>query len=580
MKTNLVLQMTSVALLAATQSGFISAQSALRQSPKNSANPVEFRTIDGTGNNIEHPTWGRADEPFIRITTAAYADGISDPSGPDRPSARFVSNAVCSQTGSVPNTYGYTDYLWQWGQFIDHDITETPTIIPSDPFNIPVPVGDVWFDPESRGDKSITLNRSYYELLEGRREQFNVITSIIDASQVYGSDEDRALELRALDGTGKLKVSEGNLLPFNVNGFTNAPSGQLTNFFLGGDVRANEQLGLAAMHTLFVREHNYWAERIARDEVPMMMESVRYRSRGKGHSTLTDEDIYQRARAIVAAEIQAITYNEFLPALLGPNALPRYSGYNPEIDPTISNEFAVFAFRLGHTMLSPNLLRLNNKLEPIEAGNISLAASFFAPQEIINNGGIDPILRGLAAQPAQQLDELLVDEVRNFLFGAPGSAGFDLASLNIQRGRDHGVSDYNSIRVELGLPAVESLAQISAETAVQQKLAEAYGGRLDTIDPWVGMLCEDALPGSTVGPTLQIILSEQFEALRDGDRFWYQNYLSREMQKLVEEQTLAVIIRRNTDIRYELQDNVFKVEKEPKPKPRRHKPNHPEDRRR
>ncbi len=528
----------------------------------------EFRTIDGTQNNKDNPTWGSADKPFARLTAPDYADGFAEPSGADRPSARFISNAVCSQSQSIPNTHGFTDYLWQWGQFVDHDITETPTIIPTEPFNISVPTGDVWFDPESRGDRTIIMTRSYYEYFDNVREQFNILTSYMDASQVYGSDDDRAIELRTMDGTGKLKVSEGNLLPYNVNGFTNAPSGQIPRFFLAGDVRANEQLGLIAMHTLFVREHNYWAERIANGEVPMKLKR-NHRGVPTTQQTMTDDEIYETARAIVAAEIQAITYREFLPVLLGPNAIPRYRGYKPTVDPTVSTEFASFAFRVGHTMLSPELLRLNADNEPIKAGNISLAASFFAPQEIPENGGIEPILRGLAVQPAQQLDEMLVDEVRNFLFGAPGSSGFDLASLNIQRGRDHGITDYNNLRVQLGLPALTSYADITQDPAKQAKIAEAYGGRLDTIDPWIGMLCEDPVPGSLVGITLQIILAEQFEALRDGDRFWYQNTFPRETQKMIEEQTLAVIIRRNTDIGDELQDNVFLLH-DAKPKGPRH----------
>lgn len=274
---------------------------------------------------------------------------------------------------------------------------------------------------------------------------------------------------------------------------------------------------------------------------------------------LTDEQIYQTARAIVVAEMQVITYREFLPILLGRDALPKYRGYNPQVDVTISNEFATAAFRLGHTLLSPVLLRLDATGQPIEAGNISLAASFFAPQEIIDNGGVDPILRGLAGQPAQEFDEKLVDEIRNFLFGAPGSAGLDLASLNMQRGRDHGLPNFNQLRQDIGMPALDSFADVSTDPSVQEKLALAYNNDVNLIDPWVGLLSEDAIPGSLVGETLQVILSEQFEALRDGDRFWYQNYLPREVQKLVEQQTLATIIRRNTDVGTELQHNVFRV---------------------
>ena len=92
------------------------------------------------------------------------------------------------------------------------------------------------------------------------------ITAFIDASNVYGSGEERAYALRTLDGTGKLKttISEvGDLLPYNTPGLANAPAAT-PNFFLAGHVRANEQIALTAMHTLFVREHNHWAPHLDR----------------------------------------------------------------------------------------------------------------------------------------------------------------------------------------------------------------------------------------------------------------------------------------------------------------------------
>ena len=135
------------------------------------------------------------------------------------------------------------------------------------------------------------------------RQQLNEITAWVDGSNVYGSNQERADALRTLDGTGKLKTSDGNMLPFNVDGLPNA-GGSGPNLFLAGDVRANEQLGLTAMHTLFVREHNRLAEKI-----------------GAQRSNWDGDRIYEKARQLVGAQIQVITYNEFLPALLGKRAM-------------------------------------------------------------------------------------------------------------------------------------------------------------------------------------------------------------------------------------------------------------------
>ncbi len=511
---------------------------------------LEVRSIDGTGNNTTQPLWGSAHQPVIRLFDNDYADGVSAPSGADRPSARAISNAVAAQTESILNKRGATDFLWQWGQFLDHDIVETPTVDPAEPFDILVPAGDPWFDPQGTGNATIPLNRSLYEDVDGVREQINAITAYIDASQVYGSDAIRATALRRNDGSGKLNTSEsehGDLLPYNLGGFDNAGSGP--GFFLAGDVRANEQVGLTALHTLFVREHNHWADKYAED-----------------NPDSTDEDRYQYARTIVAAEMQAITYREFLPILLGTDALPPYRGYRTDVRADISNEFAGAAFRLGHTLLSSTLLRLDAEGNEIDAGNLSLADAFFNPAHT-ENEGIAVTLRGLATQQCQELDEQLVDDVRNFLFGPPGSGGLDLASLNIQRGRDHGLPSYNDVREGFGMTPIRSFQDI--DPAAAERLALAYDTS-DDLDLWVTGLCETKMPGSMCGPVYQRILTDQFIRLRDGDRFYYKHSLPTHMVDFIEKQTLATIIRRNTEIDDEINDNVFLVEgaqdEEPRPK--------------
>jgi hypothetical protein len=489
--------------------------------------PFEFRPIDGAGTNGLHPDWGAAQTALLRLTTVDYADGAQAPAGGDRESPRFISNAVVAQPGDLPNDAGATDFLWQWGQFLDHDLDLAPLASPAEPFDIDVPLGDPFFDPFFTGTVKIPLNRSIYDVVGGVRQQLNFITAFIDASNVYGSDDELAEELRTLVG-GRLKTSAGDLLPFDPGN---------PGFFLAGDERSNEQVGLTSMHTLWVREHNYWADFFA-------------------STGLTDDDelLYLLARAVVGAEMQVITYKEFLPLLLGPNALKPYKGYKRNVNPGVSNVFATAAYRVGHTMLSPQILRLDADGDEIAAGHLSLIDAFFNPAEVIDHG-IDPILRGLATQPAQQIDSYIVDAVRNFLFGPPGAGGFDLASLNIQRGREHGLPSYNQVRVDFGLPARTSFAQVSSDPIVQANLAAAYA-TVDDIDVWVGGISEDHVPGALVGETLRAILADQFQRARDGDRFWYKTYFT-VLAPLLETQTLSKVIRRNTGIGAELQANAF-----------------------
>ncbi len=505
----------------------------------------DIRSYDGSGNNPTDELMGSAGQQLMRLLPVDYTDGIAAISGATRPSARAISNAVSAQVGSIPNEHNASDFVWQWGQFVDHDFTLSDGVDPAEPADIEVPAGDPYFDPTSSGTQTIGLNRSIYDISTGTgvdnpRQQINEITSWIDASNVYGSDEERALALRTMDGTGRLKTSAGNLLPFNEPGLPNA-GGSSNTLFLAGDVRANEQVGLTAMHVLFMREHNWQANRISNDNPDM-----------------DGEQIYQQARKIVAAEMQAITYYEYLPTLLGRNAISRYDGYDAEIDGTIANLFSHAIFRYGHSALSPTLKRLNPAGETIDAGDLPLRNAFFSPLRLIDEGGIEPLLRGLASQVSQKVDNYLIDDVRNFLFGPPGSGGFDLAALNIQRGRDHGLPNYNDVREAFGMEPAHSFADITSDSAKQAALAAVYDDVFD-IDLWVGALSEDPYEDAMVGELIYAVIKEQFEALRDGDRFWYENYLNNDEQRVVRDTRLSDIIRRNSNIGNEIPNDVFHV---------------------
>ena len=56
---------------------------------------TNFRSADGSNRNTQHPDWGQANKPFIRLTPNAYADGTSAPAGANRPSARLISSSFC-----------------------------------------------------------------------------------------------------------------------------------------------------------------------------------------------------------------------------------------------------------------------------------------------------------------------------------------------------------------------------------------------------------------------------------------------------------------------------------------------------
>ena len=191
---------------------------------------------------------------------------------------------------------------------------------------------------------------------------------------------------------------------------------------------------------------------------------------------------------------------------------------------------------------------------------LSLRHAFFNPGYISGNG-ISGIIRGQARHAQQRLDRFIVDDVRNFLFG-PGFGGLDLASLNIQRGRDHGLPSYNAVRFALGLAPARQFSDVVGRRFLSaQALESAYGyGNVDSVDLWTGGLSEPLLPGTSLGETFTIIFVDQFTRLRDGDRFYFENpdIYPRKFINGILNTTLADIIRRNTGIRSnELNSLVF-----------------------
>lgn len=496
------------------------------------------RTIDGTGNNLVNPVWGCVNSPLMRGASGAhYLDGIGQMM--PRANPRAASNALSDQTsGGLGNSRNLSSMFWQWGQFIDHDFALVDeSSLPGESAPIAIPAGDPVFDPMNTGTATMPFQRSVcVDGVNTPRQAPNVITHWMDGSGVYGSDALRAATLRTGAG-GRLATSAGNMMPFNTAGLPNA-GGLGAAGYLAGDVRANEQTGLAAMHTIFMREHNRLADAIS-----------------AANPGMSDEDVYQRARRLVGAEVQAITYNEWLPALLGGHGLGSYAGYDSGVNPTLDTAFSTAAFRFGHTMLNDQLLRLNEDGTPYAGGHLNLFQAFFNPAELAAPGSLDAVVRGLAAQQANEIDTQAIDGVRNLLFG-PGM-GRDLIALNLQRGRDHGLPDFNTLREDYGLARVTDFSEITSDALLAAALADVYGS-VDEVDPWIGLMAEDHLLGASVGETMAAIFRDQFGRLRDGDRFFYlgDEELSPEELLFLEGLSLSEIIRLNTDISA-IQENVF-----------------------
>ena len=513
----------------------------------------EVRSINGIGNNEGNPVFGAVNDVQVRLSPATYNDGIGEPlttENSTRPNARVVSNELFAQDDVVADRLNLSDFTWVFGQFIDHDITLVHNNA-AESLDIEVPADDLTFTPGTSIPMSRNAVVSGTGTEEGNpREYQNAITAFIDGSTVYGSTDEVANWLRTFED-GKLKVSSNEMLPWNTKDLSfndvvdaEAPQmdnngGQLTKFYIAGDERANENPLLLAMHTLFVREHNRQCD-----------------IEKQAHPGWNDERLYQSARRIVIAEIQNIVYYEWLPAL-GLKLAP-YSGYKDNIAPRIFNEFSAAAFRMGHTLINSDIIRMTNEGNEVSGGNIQLRDAFFNPSVVNLAGGVDPYLKGMATQVQQDFDCKVIDDVRNFLFGAPGQGGLDLAAININRGRDRGLGNYNELRRQLGLPIFTSFEQLT-DSPEDAATMEAIYNDIDNLDAWVGMLAENRAEGALFGQVVSVIMERQFQILRDGDRFYFENdQFTADELAAIRKVTMRDIIMNNSSIKL-MQDEVFRA---------------------
>ncbi|XKL69519.1 hypothetical protein PGB90_007288 [Kerria lacca] len=360
-----------------------------------------YRSFTGYCNNLRKPNFGKSLTTFSRILSSVYENGISTPrqfsvTRIPLPSARLVSSMMHLDISNLDMKHSMM--LMQLAQFIDHDITFTPvhkgffasipdcrpcdsprTVHP-ECMPIEVPPGDPYY-PQINYTTGKQFCLPFMRSLPGQqrlghRDQINQNSAFLDLSQVYGEHACLARQLRSYQGRLNTTTSlygDKDLLPQTaMHPECRSSSGYC---FLAGDGRASEQPALTAIHTIFMREHNRLADNL-RHLNPHW----------------EDERIFQQARKILVGKYQHILYNEFLPRILGSNAMNLYglnlekpnqyfTGYSDECNPSALTEFASAAFRIGHSLLRPHLTRLSPTMQPLEP-SILLRETFFNPDII------------------------------------------------------------------------------------------------------------------------------------------------------------------------------------------------------
>jgi len=488
----------------------------------------EFRPIGGGGNNLQNPALDPIPgSPEIALAPLNFVAGTTN-TPLTGPNARVISNVIAGGTGANGQDGQSTDpvasaWIYVFGQFLDHDISLESTPATADSINITVPVGD----PVFTAGTTIAMTRAARD--PSTNTIVNTVAGYLDLSQLYGSTDTVAASLRNTDGT--LQASDNGLALPEVDGF-----------FVTGDPRVMENPELTAVTTLFMREHNFWVAKLKTQ-----------------HADWTGDQLYNMAKAITTAEYQNIVYKEYLPVMLGP-VLGGYKGYDPTVDPQVTQEFSTAAFRVGHSQISETQEGIDNSGSVVFTQ--SLADAFFNTPEMDETNGIDAQLRAIGVDQSQATDVYTVPTLRNLLFAGLVGGGvdeIDLIAIDIQRQYDVGLGSLNQTRKAIGLKPYKSFAEFTSDPILQASFQNLYGS-IDNVDLFMGGLAEKHVCGGLVGSTFQAIIEDQFQALRSGDRFFWQNQkFDFNTAAMIGNTSLADLIKRDTDTTMTLQPNLFLI---------------------
>lgn len=543
----------------------------------------ELHPQDGWFNNLVHPDWGAIDGQLLRKSKVAYSDGVYMPSGQDRPNPfeiSFAGHHGPPGLGSLRNRSAFMVYFGQ--QVVEEILDAQRPGCPREFFNIHVtPDKDRKpnFDPEGKGNIEMPVFRSRYDQRTGYspnnpRQQLNEITPYIDGTLMYGVGKAWTDAIRELSEKypGRLKaqdpsapISESFPADNDIKlPMANPPPPRehelkpVARFWRLGNPRGNENPFLLAFGVLWFRYHNYIADQIHQK-----------------HPELNDEQVFNLARKRIIAVHQKIVMYDWLPNWLEldkngnhfempdynkPDESSPYKGYDPNVHPGISQEFQSAAFRFGHTLVTPGTWirdkQCNFKVLPIKIPGVSgnshavrLCNAFWNPQEFLTSSpdAYDNMLMGLATTRVEREDHIVVPDLREHLFGPLEFSRRDLVAINIQRARDHGLPDYNSVREAYGLNRKTSWEEINDYIITDEdfphpddaklynytnnyfmrepieRLKKLYGNSTapDNLDLFSGGILETTPNGP--GELFRAIILDQFLRIRHGDRFWFEN---------------------------------------------------------
>ncbi|XP_027982479.1 dual oxidase 1 [Eumetopias jubatus] len=516
-------------------------------------NPIswEVQRFDGWYNNLMEHRWGSKGSRLQRLVPASYADGVYQPlREPHLPNPRNLSNTAMRGPAGQASLRNRTVLGVFFGYHVLSDLVsvETPGC-PAEFLNIHIPPGDPVFDPDRRGDVVLPFQRSRWDPETGQspsnpRDLTNEVTGWLDGSAIYGSSHSWSDALRSFSG-GELASGPDPAFPRNAQSpllMWTAPdpaTGQRgpRGLYAFGAERGNRDPFLQALGLLWFRYHNLWAQRLARE-----------------HPQWGEEELFQHARKRVIATYQNIVLYEWLPSFLQKTP-PKYAGYNPFLDPSISPEFLVASEQFFSTMVPPGVYMRNASCHFQEVINrnsstsraLRVCNSYWSRKHpnLQRAEDVEALLLGMASQISEREDHVVVEDVLDFWPGPLKFSRTDHLAGCLQRGRDLGLPSYTKARAALGLPPITRWQDINpalsqSNHTLLEATAALYNQDLSQLELLPGGLLESH---GDPGPLFSTIVLNQFVRLRDGDRYWFENTRN----GLFSEEEIAEI--RNTSLR-------------------------------
>uniref|UniRef100_A0A8C1P3W1 NAD(P)H oxidase (H2O2-forming) n=1 Tax=Cyprinus carpio TaxID=7962 RepID=A0A8C1P3W1_CYPCA len=447
----------------------------LNQTGANSAITWEVQRYDGWYNNLADHDRGAADAALVRLFPAQYTDGVYLPrQEPHLPNPRQISNIATSGQSGLMSYRNRSVLSVAFGYHVWSEISESRRPgCPPEFMHIKVQKEDPVFGSNSSQPVLLQFQRAEWDPSTGNspnnpRTQVNHVTAWIDGSSIYGSSSSWCDALRVFSrgllasGSSQdmpRRSSSGYLMWSTPDPSTSPGSQELYEF---GNAWANENIFTVTEGIIWFRYHNYLASKLHEE-----------------HPSWSDEELFQNARKKVIA-----TFQHRLSA-----------GYQKYVDPGISAEFEAAAVRFGLTLAPPGVYKRY------------ISQITFNPN-LQSSQDVDELIMGMASQIAEREDNIIVEDLRDYMYGPLRFSRSDAVALTIQRGRDFGLPSYNQIRESLNMQPL------------LRELAELYENDTSRLDLFVGGLLESQ---EGPGPVFSTIILDQFERIRNADRFWFEN---------------------------------------------------------